>query len=373
MACPRDPAFLAARRRILATGITAALAFIIAVGCRISPVPPFPAVPDRVVLGYYAAWTRAGLDHTKVAYEYLTHIAHAFVWPDAEGNLVVPPRFVYPELNAAAHAAGVKMLLSVGGWGHCEGFPDMTASEANRARFIDQAVEFCEANGYDGVDIDWEYVSNDREKADQVLFIEALGAALKARPRPLLLTMAAPAGAYWARWIDFERLVDDLDLIGLMTYDYHGAWSKHSGHNAPLYGGGGDACGSVDETFAYFLKRRVPAGKLLIGLPFFGASFDCGGWGEPFAKSEHLAYNEIMELPAAEWALSWDEKAQVPVMRRPDGTKIVTFDDMRSVSLKCQYVKDNQAAGVIIWELSQDLRPGGPELLEVVGKSFGVR
>jgi GH18 family chitinase len=46
---------------------------------------------------------------------------------------------------------------------------------------------------------------------------------------------------------------------------------------------------------------------------------------------------------------------------------------MRSVSLKCQYVKDNQAAGVIIWELSQDYRQGKPELLEVVGKAFGAR
>jgi chitinase len=246
----------------------------------------------------------------------------------------------------------------------------MAASEANRARFIGQAVEFCEANGYDGVDIDWEYVSNDREKADHVLFIEALGAALKARPRPLLLTMAAPASAYWARWIDLERLADDLDLIGLMTYDYHGAWSKHSGHNAPLYGAGGDACGSVDETFAYFLKRRVPAGKLLIGLPFFGASFDCGGWGEPFAKSGHLAYSEIMGLPAADWDLRWDGGARVPYMRRSDGKEIISFDDMRSVALKCQYAKDVQAGGVIIWELSQDLRPGGPELLEVVGKSL---
>ena len=60
-------------------------------------------------------------------------------------------------------------------------------------------------------------------------------------------------------------------------------------------------------------------------------------------------------------------------MRRPDGTKIISFDNMSSISLKCQYVKDKSSAGVIIWELSQDHRGATSELLEVVGKSFGVR
>jgi len=373
MGFPRNPAFFAAGRKTLAAYVTAALAFMAAAGCRISPVPPGPATPNRIVMGYYASWTRAGFDHTKVAYGYLTHIAHAFAWPDATGNLVVPPRFLYPELNAAAHANGVRMILSLGGWDNCAGFPGMSSTAENRACFIGQVVDFCEANGYDGVDVDWEFVSSAQEKANYVLFIESLGAALKARTPPLLLTMAAPANNYWGRWIDFERLSDDFDFIGLMTYDYHGAWSNHSGHNSPLHASGEDACGSVDATFAYLRGRQVPPGKLLVGLPFFGSSFDCGGWGQPFTKSEHLSYSEIMELPAAEWALGWDEKAQVPVMRRPDGTKIISFDDMRSVSLKCQYVKDKQAAGVIIWELSQDHRLGKPELLEVVGKSFSAR
>jgi len=80
-----------------------------------------------------------------------------------------------------------------------------------------------------------------------------------------------------------------------------------------------------------------------------------------------------MTLPSAEWTLVWDDTAQVPYMRRPDGTKIISFDNMSSISLKCQYVKDKQSAGVIIWELSGDYRGGTSELLQVVGKSFGVR
>jgi chitinase len=357
-----------------AVPIPALLALLIVVSaCDVAQVPEPPARPNKVVLGYYPSWLKAEFGHTQIAYENLTHIAHAFAWPDASGNLVVPADFLYPALNAAAHAADVEMVLSLGGWGNSAGFPGMSSTAANRARFIGQVVDFCRVNAYDGVDIDWEFVSNDAEKANFTLFIEALGAALKAQSPALLLTMAAPSGNYYGRWIDFERLADDFDFIGFMTYDYHGDWSDHSGHNAPLFAWGGDLCGSLDETFLYGRSRQVPAAKILVGVPFFGRSFDCGGLGLPFTASAGWDYKDIADLPAGEWTRSWDGDAQVPTKRRTDGTMIISYDDLSSVSLKCQYVKDKLAAGIIVWALGEDYRGGNSELLEVVGRSFGVR
>ena len=365
------------RRRTLPRAAGAALALAAAAlfgsaACEVAQVPPEPSRPNKIVMGYYRTSNKAVLGHAQIAYGYLTHIAHAFAWPDASGNLVVPAGFLYPELNTAARAAGVKMILSLGGWGNCAGFPGATSTPANRTRFIGQLVDFCRANAYDGVDIDWEFVSNDTEKADFTLFIEALGAALKAQSPPLLLSAAVPSGNYYGRWIDYERLADDFDFIGFMTYDYHGTWSDHSGHNSPLYTPAGDACGSLDETFAYARSRQVPLSKLVVGVPFFGRSFDCGGLGQPFTTSEGWDYADILALPASEWSRIWDGQAQVPYMRRTDGTKIICYDDPSSVGLKCQYVKDKTSAGVIIWELGGDFRNGNSDLLEVIGRSFGV-
>jgi chitinase len=345
---------------------------LIFAACEVSQVPPGPVKPNKIVMGYYQSWSKAEFDHTKIAYGYLTHIAHAFAWPDPSGNLVVPGDYLYPELNAAAHANGVKMIVSLGGWGNCAGFPGMASTAANRTRFIGQLVDFCKAQAYDGVDIDWEFVSNDQEKADFTLFIEALGAALKSQSPPLLLTTATPAGDYYGRWIDYERLADDFDFIGFMTYDYHGDWSDHSGHNSPLYTPAGDDCGSLNDTFLYARSRQVPLGKLLVGVPFYGRSFDCGAMGQPFSATEGWDYAAVMALPGSEWTRVWDGEAQVPYMRRTDGTKVISYDDKSSVGLKCQYVKDKTSAGVIIWELSGDYRSGNSELLEVIGKSFGA-
>jgi len=360
------------RMRSPAAGPALVLAALLAAACEVAQVPPEPVRPARTIVGYYRTSNRAVLDHTQIAYDYLTHIAHAFAWPDASGNLVVPAGFLYPELNAAARANGVKMLVSLGGWGNCAGFPGATSTAADRGRFVSQLIEFCRTNDYDGVDLDWEFVSNETEEANFILFVEALGAALKAQAPPLLLTAAVPSGNYYGRWIDYERLADDFDLIGFMTYDYHGAWSDHSGHNSPLYTPAGDACGSLDETFTYARSRQVPLAKLLVGVAFFGRSFDCGGLGLPFTTSEGWDYADVLTLPASEWTRVWDGEAQVPYMRRTDGTKIISYDDMSSVGLKCQYVKDKASGGVIIWELGGDYRSGNSELLEVIGKSFGA-
>ena len=63
----------------------------------------------------------------------------------------------------------------------------------------------------------------------------------------------------------------------------------------------------------------------------------------------------------------------MPYLRSPDGGTILCFDDMRSVYRKCRYVLDKGAAGVIIWEITQDSVGGAPHLLNVVGAAFGAR
>lgn len=326
--------------------------------------------PKKIVMGYYPSWKMEEFDHTKIRYDCLTHIAHAFTKPDSAGNLLIPEKYVYPELVAEAHRWDVKVIMSIGGWENCEGFPGMASTLENRKRFIGQVLAFCRSHYYDGVDIDWEFVSNADEQRNFVLFIKELSASLKAQTPPLLLTMAAPSGDYWAKWINYEELIDDFDFIGCMTYDYHGEWSDHSGHNAPLYSCAGDMCGSMNDSFHYCLRRGIPSRKLLLGIPFYGRSFDCEGFYQKFSKSHYYGYDEIQNFLDSGWLYAWDACAQVPSLQRPDRGEIVSFDDERSVSLKCNFIKQKNGAGVIIWELSHDYIQGSSRLLEVIGDTF---
>ncbi|MFZ2054212.1 MAG: glycoside hydrolase family 18 protein [Candidatus Aminicenantales bacterium] len=324
----------------------------------------------KIVMGYYPAWKKGAYDYSRLRYEHLTHIAHAFTKPDADGHLIVDDDYIYPELVDAAHRNDVKAIMSIGGWGNCEGFPGMAASVETRARFISQVLAFLKANHYDGVDIDWEFVSNPAEQLNFVLFIKELSAALKTESPPLELTMAAPSGHYWGKWISYEEVVGCFDFIAVMTYDYHGEWSDHSGHNSPLYSCAGDTCGSWHDSFLYHISRGIPREKLLLGLAFFGRSFDCPEFYQPFRRSLQYGYDEIVELRDSGWVFFWDDCAHVPFLRKPDKSVVLSYDNEQSVALKCRYVKENGAAGVIIWELTQDDSRGEPALLKRVGETF---
>jgi len=100
----------------------------------------------------------------QIEFDYLTHLAEAFAWPDHEGNLIVNPDFIYPELLTAAHQKGVKVIMSLGGWGNLCWLSTDGSLSRKRSRFISQVLDFCLLHGYDGVDLDWEFVSNEQEK-----------------------------------------------------------------------------------------------------------------------------------------------------------------------------------------------------------------
>ena len=343
-------------------------------GGEVAQVPPQPSRPNKVVMGYYRTSNRAVLDHAGIEYQYLTHIAHAFAWPDASGNLVVPAGYLYPELNAAARANGVKMIAGLGGWGNCAGFPGMASTAANRARFIGQLVDFCRAKAYDGVDIDWEFVSNETEKADFVLFIEALGAAFKAQSPPLLLTAAVPSD-------QLLRALDRLRAAGrrLRLHRFHDLrLSRHLVRSLR------------PQLAAVHAARGRCAARSTAPSPTAAAArslWPSCSWAWPSSAGPSTAApwaSRSRRAGAGTTARSWPSarrsgpasgtaKPRSRYMRRTDGGMLISYDDMSSIGLKCQYVKDKASAGVIIWELGSDRRSGNSELLEVVGRSFGAR
>jgi chitinase len=337
-----------------------------------SSIAPFKAGPEssRIVIGYYPSWKKTEFDHTRIDYSSLTHIAQAFAWPDGEGNLVIPEDYLYPELVQTAHENRVRIMMSIGGWGNCEGFPAMVSRDATRQRFIDQVIDFCLSHEYDGVDLDWEFIQNSEEQKNFVLLMKELSSALKSQVPVRLLTIAVPASQYWGQWISFEELVPYFDYISFMTYDFHGPWSGHSGHNAPLYSCQNDACGSVNDTFLYACQRGVPLHKMILGIPFYGRSFDCGGLYQKFQRSEYYSFAEVIDFQRAGWSYHWDSCAQVPYLIGPDGNEVISYDGIFSVYLKCLYVVEKRAAGLMIWELGQDSYQGISILLNVIGTVF---
>ena len=330
----------------------------------------------QVVAGYYADWTTDTYPPSAIKMENLTHIMHAFIWPNADGSLAYRPGFLtpVPELTQRAHAAGKKVLLSLGGCGDSDGFPLMAADVATRSSFILNLTAFCLTNHYDGADIDWEYPSNATDKQNLTLLVQELRAYWNQVAPTLMITMTIDPTYWCGQYYNVEVLHPLLDWIGVMTYDYYGSWYDMTGHNAPLYSDPLDpnAAGSTDESIRQYFHtmRGVPLNKMVSGIPFFGTVFT--GTTQLYAPAgggDQYAYSDLYALG---YTYHWDAVSQVPYLTSPNnGGLFVTLDDATSVRLKCQYAKAQGLAGVMIWEISQDVLSSGVQpLLSAVGNEM---
>jgi hypothetical protein len=116
-------------------------------------------------LGYYCGWDQDGFPPSKINYNAFSHISHFTLFPTSTGGLDSSNGVggsASTAAVAAAHAAGVKIVICIGGAGVGSGFTN-ACSPANIHKFIGNLIRFMNKYGYDGIDTDWEESYNDAE------------------------------------------------------------------------------------------------------------------------------------------------------------------------------------------------------------------
>jgi chitinase len=348
--------------------------------------PPAHAAGSKRLLSYYTSWSKSqspSYSADQIPYQKMTHISHAFLLLDvvADGSLFVPPELLEPALISKAHAAGVKVLISIGGAGEAQSaaFAAVASREDLRRAFARNVKAFVTANGYDGVDVDWEVPFAPQDTEPCVLLMRALRDEL---PAPqFLISMAIPSNPRgWGTGFDVPTLAPILDFINVMTYDLHGPWTDHAGHNSPLEqsskdpGGEGSLVASMD---LFEKTYGVPKEKLNIGTAFYGYEFDgtsrlwgrCG-CGQNTASRDFGSYIKP-RIDALGWKAYVDKSAKAPYLQRETGAGIITYDDAKSTKRKVNYVLGTRdMGGVFMWEVSGDYDGRSQDLLNAMFKAF---
>lgn len=327
------------------------------------------------VVGYYPMWSKAALPVSAIRYGSLTHINHAFAWPNTDGSISSNETAVDTNLINTTHRAGRKILLSFGGAGTTQttNFSIVLADSGLRQTFVNNIASRLASYHYDGVDLDWEGPSSRSDRANEVLFVQQLKAAFEMFNPTWLITMAIGMSNYSGQWHDYSTLVLSVDWFNVMDYDVHGSWSSIAGHNAPLYPGNDPTSDpdyfSVDQSIQYLtITRSIPEGKLAMGLPFYGKSFGTTKLYTAFVGELDLAYRDIMNMvQSGDWSYAWDSGSQVPYYTSASLHTLVSLDDSASIALKCQCAISKGLGGVMIWELSQDVIGQKQPLMDVIG------
>jgi chitinase len=335
------------------------------------------------ITAYYAGWMQGNqwshhLTPQEIDFTAITHVIHFSVLPNPDGSLNDQGNGLdagnAAALTRAAHAAGKKALVCVGGWNTEEGFASATTS-SRRDIFIGNLLNLMRNRGYDGVDIDWEPVSQSYHE-QYVQFIAELRRAMNATNRDLLLTVACMGEPAL-----FGRIHALVDQVNIMTYDFSGAWPGWlTWHNSAVYDGGtrfpgtGAPLPSVHDRVLAFLAAGIPAAKLGIGIDFYGYVWNggdgtpTGGVTEPRQSwsaapwvKDNVPYHYIMDSLYRPQYYRWDTAAQAAYLSIDNSgsanDRFVSYDDENGCRAKIAYVRQYGLGGVIIWELGGGWRP----------------
>lgn len=300
---------------------------------------------ETVIVAYVTSWSSPVPDS-----RYMTHLNYAFGHVNGTFDGVRidnEPRF-RQMLALKEKDPGLKVLLSVGGWGS-GGFSEMASTEARRKAFALSCKKMLDSYGADGIDIDWEYPGSgaagiSSSAADKGNYTALMKALREAIGEDKLLTLASSCDA---GYIDFRAILPYVDFINIMAYDMASAPE----HNAPLYrsrdGKKSAVAGwyTTDEAVKAHLNAGIPAGKLVLGMPFYGHGN--GTYGS------FVDYRDI-KGPKAGDTEKWDEVGQVPYYANSAGTLTLGFDNPRSIQAKCRYILESGLLGGMYWEYSCD-------------------
>jgi chitinase len=299
------------------------------------------------------------------------------------------------------------ILLSIGAYSMRARFSALAADPAHRLSFVNSCVTMMQQEQLDGIDLDWEFpTSSETDNYTAILqdFRNALN-ALGTNPRtnaPYLLTAAVAGAKSNIDAINVAAVKDLVDWVNVMTYDYHGCWgNSHTGHNSPLRLSSQDThtTYSTDYAVREWLRRGMPAGKIHLGLAYYGRALNNLQNAGPnpsfpgrYATLDPALNNDpncVVGTFGSDdgafdyWDLAdrfvnlngytryWDWEQEVPFLYKDQAGYWITYDDANSVSTKVHYARNMSLGGIFVWELALESRPAAPKTYPLTDAAAG--
>ncbi|XP_066245605.1 acidic mammalian chitinase-like [Euwallacea similis] len=321
------------------------------------------------VICYYESWSSyEGINPENFDVSLCTHVNYAFILLWEDGNLKVEDdnldigQDLFNRVTALKKKnTNLKVLLSVGGGGSGDIFRSVAADSSKRGALVGSATYFLSQYGFDGLDVDWEYP----EAADSdnyITLLKELKAAFE--PKKWLLT-AAVSSDKDEHGYNVKEMLNYLDFINVMSYDFYGPWSSYTGENSPLYASSIESDWekshlNVASAATNWVNAGAPKNRLAIGTAFYGRSFtlaDANSNGlhaaitGPGEDGGEATYATICSKYSS-WTKVWDDEQKSP--RKYNGNQWLGYDDPDSIKAKAAWIKNNGFMGVMIWAINQD-------------------
>jgi chitinase len=324
------------------------------------------------IIAYYAG---NAADAEKFEAEKLTHIIYSFCHlkgnrlqvDDANDSLTIQALVGLKKRNP-----GLKILLSLGGWGGCETCSDVFADVNNRKVFAASVKELCDYFKTDGIDLDWEYPTipgypghkySAADKNNFTALVKDLRSTLGNKSE--ISFAAGGFTRFLTDAVDWKAVMPYCDRVNLMTYDLVSGFDTVTGHHTPLYSTPQQVY-STDNAVQYLVQLGIPRNKLVIGAAFYARVWENvsavnSGLYQTGKFKSFIGFRSFASTFAPEdgFVLYRDSIAQAPWMYNADKKLFATFDDKESLRLKTRYAKEQKLNGIMFWELRLDIYRDG--------------
>lgn len=305
----------------------------------------FSADAHKAVMAYYEGSISDNSLHS--FYRYLTQIPTDSFAINGKGVVSGQP----PSAALAfARKNGMQTFATVSNWRGS----DFSASVAHAiitnpvvsAEAVQNMVALVAANGYTGINLDFEAVPR-RDRAALSSFVGALYTAM--HTAGYLTVISVPAELKddpkdsWAGAFDFATLGGEADILQLMTYDENGPW----GPPGPVAG--------LDwvEPCVRYAVSVVPSSKISLGMPAYGYDWNLtkGGGNTVYWRQIPSLISRVGATP------QWDANSSSPFFTYTSAkgvSHIVWYENSESLPLKSKLAVTYNLAGVSIYALGFD-------------------
>ncbi len=315
-------------------------------------------VPDASAYPAYAGGYAYPFISRWVLQQTLPYLSDLFIFSygfTTEGELI-PPLLDDTFMITMAKDFGVAPILTLTPFGPDGQFSNylitrVVNNETAKQQLIENLTAQIRERGFEGVDIDFEYILPE-DKFAFTDFVREVRTAVNALGFPVSVALAPKTSDTQTGLLyegkDYGLLGEAADYVLLMTYEWGYTYGPAMAV-API--------NKVRQVVEYALTR-IPAEKINLGIPNYG--YD---WTLPFVRGTSKA-TTIGNIEAVQIAIQrgadilFDEISQAPYFNYilDNVTHEVWFEDVRSLSAKFNLVKEYGLRGMSYWQIMQLFR-----------------
>jgi spore germination protein YaaH len=347
----------------------------------LSPVPDNPNIlsytqapaQTKEIIGFLPFWNMK--EEKNLRYHLLSQVIFFALEIDQNGNIkklkedgTEEPGWTayksekFGSIFRKAKNSGSKVSLTIQAMNQ-DSISGIVNNPTNRKRAIQQTLEIINSKNLDGVNIDFEYAGAPPFETTRnfTKFVTEFRNALTEMNPNLTLTVDVFAdSAKKVRIWDIDQLVDHVDHIIVMAYDFHRANSRIAAPVAPIRGSPKLWEYDIVKTLADF-SNTISLDKVILGIPYYGYEWRTTAkekYATTFPNTGSLATYKRIQILIDEKnpILDWDETALAPrlVYTENGRTYQSYYENETSLGLKYDLVNESQVDGIAIWALGYD-------------------